>query len=68
MHERATTKANVQSNQNSPYNRIGTMQPRPFVVVLQRQTVMPPWHVARLRPPAKQVGRGGGETNGRIVV
>ena len=44
------------------------MQPRPFVVVLQRQTVMPPWHVARLRPPAKQVGRGGGETNGRIVV
>lgn len=46
----------------SPYNRIGTMPPRPFVVVLQRQAVMPPWHVARLRPPAKQTGRGGGET------
>lgn len=63
MHERATTQANVQSNQNSPYNRNGTIPPRPFVVVLQRQTVMPPWHAtATLCPPAKQVGRGDGET------
>lgn len=70
MHERATTQANVQSNQNSPYNRNGTIPPRPFVIVLQRQTVivlqrqtvMPPWHVATLHPPAKQAGRSGGET------
>lgn len=46
----------------SSYNRNGTMLPRLFVVVLQRQSVMPPWHAATSRPPAKQVGRDGDET------
>lgn len=63
MHEGARKQKSMrQSSQKSPYNRNGTIPPRPIVVVLQCQTLMPSWHVATLHPPAKQVGRGGSET------